>query len=196
MLVVGVISVIIFIVSLVLFFVNYFRRKNVKVLLLIMLVSLVMIFVGIGIGAKDEVNNKASDNKKEVSKKEVKDDKMSEDQWKEYQKEFKELVKMSIDANDSISVLVSSYSVKKYSTSIAVDVKVSQDIKYVSKEQKQKAADGLGQVFYGAASGALATTLGTPDAMSLDIKMHYSDDDVLFTENRMIVNPKEFKVKN
>ena len=198
----GVIGLLSFLAGFVYLIMNLFMKKKKLIPALIMVIGFALFIVGVSSNEpksddkQQTETNKADDDKKEVSKKEVEKEKMSVEKWNAYKKDFDELVKMSIDANKSIADLASSYSLEKHNNSIAVNVKVNQDIKYVSEEQKQKAADGLGQVFYGAASGALATTLGTPDAMSLDIKMHYANDDVLFAENRMIVNPKEFKVKN
>ncbi|WKK68331.1 hypothetical protein [Brochothrix thermosphacta] len=198
----GVIGLLSFLAGFVYLIMNLFMKKKKLIPALIMVIGFTLFIVGVSSNEpksddkQQTETNKADDDKKEVSKKEVEKEKMSVEKWNAYKKDFDELVKMSIDANKSIADLASSYSLEKHNNSIAVNVKVNQDIKYVSEEQKQKAADGLGQVFYGAASGALATTLGTPDAMSLDIKMHYANDDVLFAENRMIVNPKEFKVKN
>ncbi|WP_218729901.1 UbiA family prenyltransferase [Brochothrix thermosphacta] len=198
----GVIGILSLLVGFVYLIISLFMKKKKWIPVLIMVIGFALFIVGVSSNEpksndkQQTETNKADDDKKEVSKKEVEKEKMSVEKWDAYKKDFDELVKMSIDANKSIADLASSYSLEKHNNSIAINVKVNQDIKYVSEEQKQKAADGLGQVFYGAASGALATTLGTPDAMSLDIKMHYANDDVLFAENRMIVNPKEFKVKN
>lgn len=193
----GVIGILSLLVGFVYLIISLFMKKKKWIPVLIMVIGFALFIVGVSSNEpKSNDKQQTETNKADDDKKEVEKEKMSVEKWNAYKKDFDELVKMSIDANKSIADLASSYSLEKHNNSIAINVKVNQDIKYVSEEQKQKAADGLGQVFYGAASGALATTLGTPDAMSLDIKMHYANDDVLFAENRMIVNPKEFKVKN
>lgn len=195
MLIVGIFSLLVFFVSLMLFFIKFFRKKKVKVTLVVTLITFAIAMFGIAFGSQAENAEKKDVQKSEQSRDESKKVKLSDSQLDEYYKTFDEIVKAN--SNDDISTLVADYSVKQSGDSlISVNVIVHQDIKYLSESKKQVVADQIGQVYYGAATGSLYAVLKDNEALSVDVKLHYSEDDGLFAENRMIMNPKEFKVKN
>lgn len=69
---------------------------------------------------------------------------------------------------------------------------VVQDIKYENEGNKETLANKIGFTFFGT---AYATFNADGEHIPM-VQLIYADDREIFAENKVIMNPKEFKVKN